>query len=165
MLAAGVIVALELVAWVGIALLGKDAFRTLLDFYDPRPYVGKVTSSARADGSVQRCSTFNGELFCIDDNSRKSDAPSQSDTAFEGQVAATNAQKNHHAVEKCATLNGELFCITEYQNIHIPDSSLAGDGHHSVDSADSLNLNPDSRERKKRCAYFDGESICIEEKI
>jgi hypothetical protein len=98
---AAALVALEVVAWVGIALLGPDAVTVMLDFYDPRQEAAAVTTARKKDGSVQKCTTYGGELYCI------SDAPET------GPLSAPATQAPSHNGRRCTEYNGDTFCIEE----------------------------------------------------
>jgi hypothetical protein len=105
----GIVIVLELVAWVGIATLGPDAFRQMLAFYDPRPVAGDVVEQQRADGQVVRCAVYAGEMLCIEEG--EVPAVDSEDTTVQptAQSLATAAA----APRRCALFNGEEICIEE----------------------------------------------------
>jgi len=104
----GIVIVLELVAWVGIATLGPDAFRQMLAFYDPRPAVGEVVEEQRADGRVTRCAVYAGEMLCIEEGEASAGG---SDTAAGGREAQPLAAAA--APRRCALFNGQEICIGE----------------------------------------------------
>ncbi len=101
---AAFLIALEVVAYVGLTLLGPTAFRdmrmVLNPFGDPTPAV----STTLAGGAEQRCSTYRGELFCITDGV----AAARSDGV--DRVPAPNEDTG---TRRCAEFEGETICIEE----------------------------------------------------
>lgn len=105
----GIVIILELVAWVGIATLGPDAFRQMLAFYDPRPEAGDVVEAQRADGQVVRCAVYAGEMLCIEEGGASS-ADAEGNTL---QPTAQSLATVATAPRRCALFNGEEICIEE----------------------------------------------------
>jgi hypothetical protein len=105
----GIVIILELVAWVGIATLGPDAFRQMLAFYDPRPVVGEVVEEQRADGRVARCAVYAGEMLCIEEGEASAAEPRDAagNAATRPLAAATGYAR------RCAQFNGQEICIEE----------------------------------------------------
>ncbi len=60
---ASIIIMLEVVAWIGIALFGDDWFQKLKTSYIPKSPTPVVSTDNK--GIVEKCSTFDGKLFCI----------------------------------------------------------------------------------------------------
>jgi hypothetical protein len=58
-----IVIMLEIVAWVGIALFGDDWLKILTDSYTPENPTEVVET--HKNEFVERCSTFDGEIFCI----------------------------------------------------------------------------------------------------
>lgn len=175
--ATGIVVALEVAAWVGIALLGKDAFRTLLDFYDPRAEVAAVTSSTGADGNLQKCSTFGGELFCITDKSNQSMAgkaanaartaweagagTSQRDDAESGTLKPDVARKNNQESVAGLSMNSPIHAgLVEKCATLDGELFCISERSEAAETAQRL-----PTETSEKCAFFEGESICIKESI
>jgi hypothetical protein len=105
----GIVIILELVAWVGIATLGPDAFRQMLAFYDPRPVVGDVVEEQRANGRVARCAVYAGEMLCIEEG-----AAAGNETATEAREPAAPPELAVAAdARRCAVFNGQEICIEE----------------------------------------------------
>ncbi len=60
---ASIIIMLEVVAWIGIALFGDDWLEKLKTSYIPKSPTPVVEKD---DGKmIEKCSTFDGKLFCI----------------------------------------------------------------------------------------------------
>ncbi|TCO73688.1 hypothetical protein [Chromatocurvus halotolerans] len=92
---ASAIIAVELVAAVGIALLGPDALRVIIDFYNPTPEAGVVVAGHLPNGGRTKCSIYRGEAFCIDD----SDPTASHDPSA--------------SARRCAVFHGQPVCIEE----------------------------------------------------
>lgn len=113
----GIVIVLELVAWVGIATLGPDAFRQLIAFYDPRPKPPDVVEQRDDDGRLQRCALYRGELLCIGGENggvagAHPDASMPPDAlAASGRHAETATPAP--AMRRCATYEGQTICIKE----------------------------------------------------
>jgi hypothetical protein len=117
----GIVIVLELVAWVGIATLGPDAFRQMIAFYDPRPGRAEVIEERGSDGALRRCAVYRGEVLCIDEGGDESgDGSVDSDTVDAAEpalarrdaigVAASALAPN---ATRCATYEGQEICIGE----------------------------------------------------
>lgn len=92
---ASVLIAVELVAAVGIALLGPDGLRVIIDFYDPTPEAGAVVTGHLPNGGTTKCSTYRGEVFCID------------------EADSTGSQGPSVSEQRCAAFQGQPICIEE----------------------------------------------------
>ena len=101
---AAFLIAVELVAYVGLTLLGPNAFRqirTVLDpFGDPTPAVATTLDG----GGQQRCTTYQGEMFCITEGV----AP-----ASVQDSAAPSPDRAASVSQRCATYEGATICIEE----------------------------------------------------
>jgi hypothetical protein len=82
------LVVIEGVAWVGLSILGTDALAAIWPTQQ-HPSATDAIVTATSSG-VEKCSTFNGDLFCIEE-------------------AAGNAVGTPS--ERCATHDGALYCI------------------------------------------------------
>ncbi|MEO1082010.1 MAG: hypothetical protein AAFY29_20805 [Pseudomonadota bacterium] len=103
MLFGGVVIVLELIAWVGIVTLGPDAFRQMLAFYDPRPDRAQVVEAPGKDGAVKRCAVFRDELLCIEEGSG-SPGP---------DAVASVTPEPQESSRRCARFEGQEICIEE----------------------------------------------------
>ncbi|MEE4278764.1 MAG: hypothetical protein V2I82_09905 [Halieaceae bacterium] len=106
----GIVILLEIVAWVGIATLGPDAFRQMIAFYDPRPEQAKIIEERDANGALRRCALFRGEVMCIDDS-----GDDEGGSKAPGADAATDLAALSPAPEttRCAVFEGQEICIGE----------------------------------------------------
>lgn len=105
-LIAAALIALEVVAAIGIFLIGPRAVRDILTMLDPSDSTPAVTQSA-GGGVERRCATYMGELFCITEG----DAPPE--TPVVG-AQSTPAEANEQAPgERCAVYDGQLICVQE----------------------------------------------------
>lgn len=113
----GIVIVLELVAWVGIATLGPDAFRELVAFYDPRPEEAEVVEQRSDDGRLQRCALYRGELLCIGDDGRDGPAADGARAPDAAALASTSAagadDTRAPAAQRCASFEGQTICIKE----------------------------------------------------
>lgn len=116
-LVGGIVIVLELVAWVGIATLGPDAFRQMLTFYDPRPEQAEVVERRDDDGSLQRCALYRGELLCIGDDGAGKKAAGDSGAPAATALARAPATEGENgadpAAQRCASFEGQTICIKE----------------------------------------------------
>jgi hypothetical protein len=116
-LVGGIVIVLELVAWVGIATLGPDAFRRMIAFYDPRPEQAEIVEQRGDDGSLQRCALYRGELLCIGDEGDGRVAADDPETATATTLASAPAAEREHgagpAAQRCASFEGQTICIKE----------------------------------------------------
>ena len=99
---AGFLIALEVVAYVGLTLLGPNAFRqvrTVLNpFGDPTPAVATNLEG----GGEQRCATYQGEIYCI----------TEGGSAMPGQdTEEVVPDTENPGGKRCATFEGETICI------------------------------------------------------
>ena len=113
----GIVIVLELVAWVGIATLGPDAFRRMIAFYDPRPRQAEVVEQRGDDGSLQRCALYRGELLCIGDGGAgkkaADDSRAPAATTLASAPAADGENGASPAGQRCASFEGQTICIKE----------------------------------------------------
>lgn len=101
---AALLVALEVVAFVGVTLLGPTAFRDMIEILRPIGEPTEAVATTLDNGAEQRCSTYRGELFCITDG--------------QGEIASTQdgeARVSMGASEpdtrRCAEFKGETICL------------------------------------------------------
>ena len=116
-LVGGIVIVLELVAWVGIATLGRDAFRQMLAFYDPRPQQAAVVEQLGDDGRLQRCALYRGELLCIGDDGDGKKAADDFGAPAATSLASAPATEGENgadpAAQRCASFAGQTICIKE----------------------------------------------------
>jgi len=112
----GIVIVLELVAWVGIATLGPDAFRQMIAFYDPVPKAPEVVEQRGEDGSLKRCALYRGELLCIGDEAGGQKAETDTVASAAELVGVPAATEEHTAgpvARRCASFEGQTICIKE----------------------------------------------------
>lgn len=101
---AAALIALEVIAYVGLTLLGPTAFSDMIDILNPVGEPTQVVATKLGDGAEQKCSTYMGELFCITDGTTAV-APGS-----EGQGESV-ARAEPGSVRRCAEYAGETICI------------------------------------------------------
>lgn len=99
---AAAVIALEVIAAVGIFLLGPDAMQKLLAFYAPAGDPTVLVKNELPGGVEEKCSTYRGDVFCIRDAPA---APAAVDTTSD--IAAATTQT------RCAEYQGQTICIQE----------------------------------------------------
>lgn len=101
---AAALIALEVIAYVGLTLLGPTAFRDMIDILNPVGEPTPVVATKLGDGAEQKCSTYRGELFCITDGTPAATTRSE----IQGDSVARAAPSS---VRRCAEYEGETICI------------------------------------------------------
>jgi hypothetical protein len=101
--AAGLI-ALEVIAYVGLTLLGPTAFRDMIDILNPVGEPTQVVATKLNDGAEQKCSTYMGELFCITHGAPGVAQNSEIQSDSVARAAPINARR-------CAEYEGKTICI------------------------------------------------------
>jgi hypothetical protein len=97
-------IALEIVAYVGLTLLGPTAFRDMRGILNPVSKPSPAFSEVVASGAQRRCATYRGELFCITEGSA-------------GEERAHNAEPqpapsmSGNTPRRCAEFQGQSICI------------------------------------------------------
>lgn len=115
-LVGGIVIVLELVAWIGITTLGPDAFRQMLTFYDPRPEQAEVVERRDDDGSLQRCAVYRGELLCIGDDGAGAKTAGDPRAPAAALAIAPDADEGNAPgadAQRCASFEGQTICIKE----------------------------------------------------
>ena len=100
---AAVVIALEVIAAVGIFLLGPDAMQKLLAFYAPTGDPTVLIKNQLPDGAQEKCSTYQGEVFCI------RDAPETAVADTSTPLPPTPGLE----ARRCATYEGHTICLEE----------------------------------------------------
>lgn len=100
---AAAVIALEVIAAVGIFLLGPDAMQKLLAFYAPAGDPTVLVKNPLPDGAEEKCSTYQGEVFCI----RDAPVATVADTVTTPPSAAGLKER------RCATYEGHTICLEE----------------------------------------------------
>jgi hypothetical protein len=98
---AAVLIALEVVAFVGVTLLGPTAFRDMIEILRPVGEPTEVVATTLDHGAEQKCSTYRGELFCITDG-QQGVASGQSSAPVSDPAGKTR---------RCAQYKGETICL------------------------------------------------------
>ncbi len=99
---AAAVIALEVIAAVGIFLLGPDAMQKLLAFYAPAGDPTVLVKNELPGGVEEKCSTYRGEVFCI------RDAPTTPTTVDSTPIVADATTRT-----RCAEYQGQTICIEE----------------------------------------------------
>jgi hypothetical protein len=85
-----ILLVLEGIAWVGLARFGALNFTAALENEPARTATDAIATESSS--GLEKCSAFDGDLFCIEE-------------LPEGIAAVSS--------ERCATHDGELYCIAE----------------------------------------------------
>jgi hypothetical protein len=101
---AAALIALEVIAYVGLTLLGPTAFRDMIDILNPVGEPTQTVATTLDNGAEQKCSTYMGELFCITD---EAPAAAQSNDMQGEQVARAEPG----SARRCAEYEGKTICI------------------------------------------------------
>jgi hypothetical protein len=101
---AAALIALEVIAYVGLTLLGPTAFRDMVEILRPIGDPTPAIATQMDNGAQQKCSTYMGELFCITD-----EAPVPADNDATPGESLTRAEPL--GPRRCAEYHGETICI------------------------------------------------------
>jgi hypothetical protein len=101
---AAVLIALEVVAFVGVTLLGPTAFRDMIEILRPVGEPTEAVATTLDNGVQQKCSTYRGELFCITDGQAET-------TENEDAVARVALSASAGSERRCAEYKGETICL------------------------------------------------------
>lgn len=101
---AAALIALEVIAYVGLTLLGPTAFRDMIDILNPIGEPTQTVATTLENGAEQKCSTYMGELFCITDEAAVVAQNSESLGEPVARAAPSSARR-------CAEYQGETICI------------------------------------------------------
>lgn len=101
---AAALIALEVIAYVGLTLLGPTAFRDMIDILNPVGVPTQTVATTLEGGAEQKCSTYMGELFCITDETA---TVAQSNDIQREPVARAEPS----SARRCSEYEGETICI------------------------------------------------------
>ena len=101
---AAALIALEVVAYVGLLFFGPSAIQDIREIWNPPGRPTEVVAQTLDNGAEQKCSTYQGEVFCITDG--QSDGTSQ---VARSSGAGTSQGTSER---RCADYEGETICLT-----------------------------------------------------
>lgn len=97
-------IALEVVAYVGLTLLGPTAFRDMKNILNPTSNPTPAVSEVLEGGAQRRCATYRGELFCINEG-RAGEERERSEESHPVPSMSGNPTR------RCAEFQGQSICI------------------------------------------------------
>jgi hypothetical protein len=101
---AAALIALEVIAYVGLTLLGPTAFRDMIEILKPVGEPTPAVATTLESGAEQKCSTYMGELFCITDGAPVVARSNDIQREPVARAAPINARR-------CAEYEGKTICI------------------------------------------------------